>query len=236
MADWYVKRGGKVRGPFTTEKLKSYAESGRLRREDLVGKTKAGPFRMAGDLAGLFSSSTEEDQDEDFGFPALSGIDLHAGEAIYEASDSDEYTDDEDDYYKKPKRQTTARRTRKSTNDTIYYAGVMLIGYSAVSLLVTAFTFLNTYLRSRAAAAVILESMGQSPTEKIIYHSIAASIAGLTILAGVFMIRKRYRYFIMLIAILNMIPMINCCFVTAMPMAIWVLIVLNLHDVKVEFE
>jgi len=54
MADWYIKRGEKVRGPFSSQHLKQLASKAQINPEELIGKTKQGPFQQAAKHQWLF--------------------------------------------------------------------------------------------------------------------------------------------------------------------------------------
>src|ERR1700722_2265901 len=63
---FFVSSNGKTRGPFTSEELRSLAESGRLSPEDRVRKESGEKWYSAREVKGLFDSEPGE-----FARPAL---------------------------------------------------------------------------------------------------------------------------------------------------------------------
>ncbi len=59
--EWYFSRGQEVTGPISADAIKRLAESGVLRREDLIWKVGSTNRRQAGRIAGLFRESTISD-------------------------------------------------------------------------------------------------------------------------------------------------------------------------------
>ncbi len=57
---WIVKRGEKERGPFTSPQLKSLANSGQLKRTDLVTKQGQNRYVAAEKVKGLFVASSSQ--------------------------------------------------------------------------------------------------------------------------------------------------------------------------------
>ena len=60
---FYVKRGERIVGPTALVVLRQHAESGRLRKTDVVGESEDGPWRPAtewDELAPFLVSSVEE--------------------------------------------------------------------------------------------------------------------------------------------------------------------------------
>lgn len=65
---FYVKRGERVVGPTALVTLRQHAESGRLRKTDLVGESEDGPWRAAtgwDELARFLASSVEDNSEWD---------------------------------------------------------------------------------------------------------------------------------------------------------------------------
>ncbi len=56
---WIVKRNGKEQGPFTSPQLKSLADSGQLRRKDLVRKHDSERFVPAEEVKRLFDAPSD---------------------------------------------------------------------------------------------------------------------------------------------------------------------------------
>ena len=42
---YFIKRGERVRGPFTSKQIKSGIRSEKIKQEDLVGRSEAGPWK-----------------------------------------------------------------------------------------------------------------------------------------------------------------------------------------------
>jgi hypothetical protein len=57
MAEWYVRRGEKVIGPFEITKLKDLATAGKILPTDLLAKDAAGPWKEAASTT-LFAATT----------------------------------------------------------------------------------------------------------------------------------------------------------------------------------
>lgn len=49
----YVRRGDQVRGPLTVDQVKQLATTNRIRHDDQIGKTAAGPWQIASSVKGL---------------------------------------------------------------------------------------------------------------------------------------------------------------------------------------
>ncbi|WP_144993033.1 DUF4339 domain-containing protein [Polystyrenella longa] len=246
MAEWFVKRDERIVGPLSTEKLKSYAEKGKLRPEDLIGKSKRGPFREAGRLKALFPEEIDSDdfenEEQDFGFPALKNIDVNAGERVFEsygaerAFDENVYDDDDDDYYRSGRRRRPRGSRQKNVDSTINAAATMLIVYSFCGVLLMIVN-LAMLLMGKEAANPFGE-MNEVVVPDWVYIAQGFSgliLAGISILAGVCMKQRRGWGFVVTMAVVNMLPLINCCCMTGIPVGMWVLIVMLMGDVKKEF-
>ena len=59
--EWFVRRGEKTSGPFTSKQLKSLANSGRLKPEDLIRKGSEGKFSPITRVQGLFDQPIAEE-------------------------------------------------------------------------------------------------------------------------------------------------------------------------------
>ncbi len=63
MSDWYIKRGDRVIGPVSVERLEHMANEGRVRPDDLVRKDD-GPYRNADQYRGLIPEFDDYDEDD----------------------------------------------------------------------------------------------------------------------------------------------------------------------------
>ena len=45
MSEYFIKRGEKIHGPFSTKQVKSELESGKLKDADLISERKDGPWQ-----------------------------------------------------------------------------------------------------------------------------------------------------------------------------------------------
>lgn len=52
--EWFVGRGGQVRGPFISDQLREFAKRGKIRPDDRVRQGSNGPWRDAASIPGLF--------------------------------------------------------------------------------------------------------------------------------------------------------------------------------------
>ena len=59
MPEYFVKRGEKVHGPFSSKQIKSGLKSGKLKATDLVSDSQAGPFQELKAVVGLEDSCSE---------------------------------------------------------------------------------------------------------------------------------------------------------------------------------
>ncbi|MCA9042305.1 MAG: hypothetical protein KDA65_18275 [Planctomycetaceae bacterium] len=240
MSEWFAKRGERVVGPLSKEKLVSYARSGKLRPDDLVGKTKKGPFRRAGDLKGLFPDVVEEE--EDYGFPALDGVDLNAGEKVYEsyglqtAYDEDAYEDDDDDYYRTTRRGRRSRRKKQASDTNIMAAGISLIVYNIICILVVALDLVILLTDDDAEVFAQIWGVDITPGWMIAFSFIRLTISILSIIAGVMMLRKTGRIFILVISTMNMVPVLSCCCCTGFPISVWIIVVLLMQETARQFD
>jgi uncharacterized protein DUF4339 len=58
MAEWYYAQGDQQKGPVPWETLQGLADSGKLQRTDMVWKEGMGDWRKAGQMEGLFATSS----------------------------------------------------------------------------------------------------------------------------------------------------------------------------------
>lgn len=64
MAEWYLRRGDKVSGPYSKERVKEFADNGKVRPDDELAPSSTGPFRPASEVPGLLPEEVEDDSDE----------------------------------------------------------------------------------------------------------------------------------------------------------------------------
>ena len=57
MAQWYVRRGDKVLGPYDTAQIKSFASAGKLKHSDELRKEPEDAWVQAGSVTGLFDGA-----------------------------------------------------------------------------------------------------------------------------------------------------------------------------------
>lgn len=232
VAEWFVKRGKRILGPVSTEKLKDRAHSGKLRPDDLVGKTREGPFRRAGDLQLLFPEGAGEE--EHFGFPALLDIDIHAGERVYESYNRDRRNivadiDDED-----ARRRGRRRRKKSDTQAMATPAGIVLIIYSVFLALVAGMEILAVMSGLDTGELPGTNAFSLPPNLYLYLCVVMIVIEILSLVAGILLILRKGWTFIVIMSVLNMFPL-SCCCLTGIPLGTWIIVILASKDVKQEF-
>ncbi|MAT15741.1 MAG: hypothetical protein CMJ46_10795 [Planctomyces sp.] len=232
VADWFVKRGKRVIGPISTEKLKKHAHEGKLRPDDLICKTENGPYRRAGDLKILFPEGTEDE--DHFGFPALEQIDVNAGQRVYESYNRDRANSpadfDDDDVRRRPPR----RRRKSDTQAMATPAGILLIIYSVI-VGVLAGIEVTAVTSGLDAGEMPGTNAFDLPPNLYLYLIVAQLVVSvLSILAGILLILRKGWAFIIVMAVLGMFPF-SCCCLTGVPLGTWVIVVLISKDVQREF-
>lgn len=58
-AEWFVRRGKEVRGPFNSDQLRELARSGKIRRDDRVRQGRDGAWLDAASIRGLFVTGSD---------------------------------------------------------------------------------------------------------------------------------------------------------------------------------
>jgi hypothetical protein len=103
MAGFYVKRGDKEQGPFSSSDLKEFAESGKLRKTDKIRKEDSQKYYPAESVKGLFAKSSSAKQaPAKKRKPSKQVEEIYGGaELVEESADGFDYADDfndEDDF------------------------------------------------------------------------------------------------------------------------------------------
>ncbi len=101
---WYIRRGSKLHGPVSTEQLKKLAATGKLKPDDQLAQSKAGPYRTAAKAKGLFPARKKAKPAEDEFVEAVvieedeygsydDAVDYDAYGAVDDYDDYDDYED-----------------------------------------------------------------------------------------------------------------------------------------------
>jgi hypothetical protein len=64
MTSFYIKRGESVFGPYSVGQLKSGAANGKITADDLIGKSKEGPWSKATSVSGLGIELPDSETDD----------------------------------------------------------------------------------------------------------------------------------------------------------------------------
>lgn len=112
-----------MHGPIATSQLKKLAASGKLKPDDQLGQSKAGPFRSAAKAKGLFPAKKKAQPPEDeFVEAVVVEDDYESYDDAVEYDDYDEYGavddyadyDDYEDIEEEPVRKSRSRRSSSS--------------------------------------------------------------------------------------------------------------------------
>ncbi len=107
---YFVRRSGRVKGPFTQEKLRSLRQERRLRMRDEISLSKDGPWqqlrdvreRVLGDDASALRFDSDIWSEEPVQMPPSDEIDLVAGEPDREWQESLQDWIEGEDPFRKP--------------------------------------------------------------------------------------------------------------------------------------